>query len=53
MWKFQKSTLTHFTQKFRESNVIAEEITKELISRIFFAVKVNLSFFHTAELVLG
>ena len=35
---------TFFWQKFRESNVFA----KELISRIFFSVGENFSFFHTA-----
>ena len=38
-------SLTHFLQKFRESNVFTKEITKELISRNFFSVRENFSFF--------
>ena len=31
MWKLQKFALTLFWQKFRESNVLTGEITKQLI----------------------
>ena len=31
MWKLLRLSLTHFWQKFRESNVFTKEITKELI----------------------
>ena len=36
MWKLQKFSLTHFWQKFRESNGFTKEVTKELISRNIF-----------------
>ena len=39
VWKLQKSTLTHFWQKFRESNGLTKEITKYVHSsfdEIFF-----------------
>ena len=34
-------------QKFRESIVFTQEITKELISRNIFLVRENFAFFHT------
>ena len=46
MWKFRKFTLTHFWQKFRESNVFTVEIAKELIWRNFFSVRVNFCYFN-------
>ena len=45
-WKF---TLPLFWQKFHESNVFTKEITKELIWRNIFSVRVNFSFFHTVH----
>ena len=39
--------LTHFWRKIRESNVFSKEITKEMIWRNIFLVRVNSSFFHT------
>ena len=36
VWKFRTFTLTHFWQKFRESNVFTIEIAKELIWRNIF-----------------
>ena len=50
VWKLRKFSLTLFWQKFRESNVFTKEITKELISRNFFSVRENFSFFHTVTL---
>ena len=47
VWKLRKFTFTLFWQKFRESNVFAKEITKEMIWRNIFLVRVNSSFFHT------
>ena len=38
--------LTHFWQKFRENNGFTKEITKELIWRNIFSVRVKSSFFH-------
>ena len=62
VWKLRKFTLTHFDKKIRElkatvtkestlffSNVYTEEVTKELISRNIFSVRVNFSFFHTVH----
>ena len=37
-WKLLNFNLTHFWQKFRESNVLTKEITKELIWRKFFSI---------------
>ena len=45
MWKWYKFTLT----KCRESNVFTEEVTKDLISRIIFWVRVNSCNFHTVN----
>ena len=47
VWKLPRFSLTHSWQKFRESNVFTKEITKELIWRNIFLVRLNLSFFHT------
>ena len=47
VWKLWKFTVTLFLQKFRESIVFTKVNTKELISRNFFWVTVNFSFFHT------
>ena len=45
-------SLTHFRQKFRESNGFTKEITKELIWRNIFSVRrVNFSFSHTCFLL--
>ena len=46
LWKF---TLTLFWKKFRESNVFTNKITKWLIWRDIFSVRVNVSFFHTVS----
>ena len=48
MWKLRKFTLTLFQQKFGENNDFNKEVTKELILRKNFSVKVNFTFFHTA-----
>ena len=49
LWKLRKFILTHFCQKFRESNGFTKEITKELIWRNIFLVRLNFSFFHTVH----
>ena len=36
-----------FSQKFRESNIFTNQVTKELISQNIFSVRENFSFFHT------
>ena len=36
-----------FAKKFRESNLFTENVTKDLISRNIFSMKVNFLFFHT------
>ena len=36
VWKSRKFSLILFSQKFRESNIFTKQVTKELISRIFF-----------------
>ena len=36
-----------FWQKFRESNAFSKEVTKALISRNIFSMRVNFSFYHT------
>ena len=51
VWKLRKFSLTLFWQNFRESNVFTKENTKELISRNFFSVRENFSFFHTVALL--
>ena len=43
VWKLLRFSLTHFWQKFRESNVF----TKELIWGNIFFVRLNFSLFHT------
>ena len=47
VWKLRKFTLTHFWQKFRETNVFTIEITKELFSREKNSLRENFAFFHT------
>ena len=51
LWKLQKFTLTLFWQKFRETNVFTKEITKQLIWRNYFSVRVNFwfSFSHSVN----
>ena len=44
VWKLQKFIHTHFCQKFRETDVITKEVSKELISRNIFSVRVNFLF---------
>ena len=41
--------LTLFWQKFRETNVFTKEITKYLIWRNIFSVRVNFLFFHSMQ----
>ena len=48
LWKF---SLTLFWQKFRETNVFTNEVTRELISRNIFSVRNNFLFFHTCDIV--
>ena len=43
-------SLTHFWQKSRESNGFTKEITKELIWRNIFFMRLNFQFFHTVRL---
>ena len=52
MWNLRKFTLALFRQKFRESNAIRKEVTKELISRNILMVKRNFMFLHTHCAVL-
>ena len=52
VWKLQKFSLTHFWQKFRESNGFTKWITKELIWRNIFLVRVNFEFFYKVILQL-
>ena len=47
VWKMLQFSLTHFWQKIREINGFTKEITKELIWRNIFLVRLNFSFFHT------
>ena len=47
VWKLRKFSLTLFWQKFRETNSLTKEITKELVSRKKFSVRENFTFFHT------
>ena len=47
LWKLLKFTLTIFSQIFRESNTFTKEITKALIWRNIFYVRVFFTFFHT------
>ena len=49
-WNLRNFPLVHFCQKFRETNSFNKEITKELIWRFIFSVRVNFSFFHTVLL---
>ena len=49
LWKLRKFILTHFCQKFRESNGFTKEITKELIWRNSF-MRMNSSFFQSMEI---
>ena len=43
VWRLRNFTLTHFWQNFRESNGFTKELTKLLIWRIIFSVRVNFS----------
>ena len=47
VWKL---CLTLFWQKFRESNVFTKQITKKLIWRNIFSVRLNFSFFHNVNM---
>ena len=49
VWKLRKFSLMYFWQKFRESNSSTKQVTKELIWRKHFLVRVNLSYFHTVH----
>ena len=48
VWKLENFSLTLFG-KFRESNEFNKEITKSVIWRKIFSVRVNFSFIHTVD----
>ena len=48
----RKFTITLFNRYFVNSTSLTKEVTKELISRNIFSVRVKFSFFHTVHIFL-